>query len=192
MSQTIVYSTPTCPYCRYVKQFLDGKGIPYTEKNVAADQTAALEMVRRSGQQGVPVTIIGNEVIVGFDQPALNQAIAKFKVQSNNKPDSANSGFKLGAKAADAATVLAGQGKPAQAGVIIGTTTPGSAAALAGLREGDIIIALGSHSVHNLADLQKALTAFANLPIASLAGAAGLTYIRDGQQLQTKLPLKHS
>jgi glutaredoxin-like YruB-family protein len=192
MSQTIIYSTPTCPYCRYVKQFLDGKGIPYIEKNVAADQMAAMEMVRRSGQQGVPVTVIGDEVIIGFNQPALNQAVAKIKMQSNNKINPANNGFKLGAKAADAAAVLAGQGKPAQPGVIIGAAIPGGAAALAGLREGDIIVALGSHSVHNLADLQKALIALSNLPIAGLARATGLTYIRDGQQLQTKLPLKHA
>src|SRR6476469_2397246 len=98
MSQVVVYTMPSCPYCRYVKQFLDGKGVPYIEKNVAFDQQAAMEMVRRSGQQGVPVTVIDNEVIVGFNQPALNQAVQKLKTAPRS---TAKGSFKLGARAAN-------------------------------------------------------------------------------------------
>ena len=180
MSQVVVYTTPSCPYCRYVKQFLDGKGVPYIEKNVAFDQQAATEMVRRSGQQGVPVTVIDNEVIVGFNHPALNQAVQKLKVAPR---PAANSGFKLGARAA---TASPGKG---QAGAILGPVTPGSAAAQAGLREGDIIVAVGSHKVGNVDELVRALQSLSNLPIAGLAGSVGLAYIRNGQRIQTKLPL---
>ena len=51
-----LYTTPTCPWCSRVRAFLDERKVTYVEKDVAADQTAAMEMVRRSRQQGVPVT----------------------------------------------------------------------------------------------------------------------------------------
>jgi glutaredoxin-like YruB-family protein len=190
MSQVTVYTTPTCPYCRYVKQFLEGKGVPYNEKNVAADQKAAIEMVSRSGQQGVPVTVIGEEVIVGFNQPALNQAVIKLKAQSGGATNGSSSSLKLGAKVADAATVLAKQDKASQVGVLLGSVTPGSLAEKAGLHEGDIIVALGSHTIRNVADLQKALSVMGGLPFAELGGTAGLAFVRNGQYLQSKLPLK--
>lgn len=188
MSQVTVYTTPSCPYCRYVKQFLNSKGVPFVEKDVASDQKAAMEMVRKSGQQGVPVTVIEDEVIVGFNQPALNRAVTRFNALKGNPAQS--NPFRLGAQAADAAKVLASQGKPAQAGALLGPVRPGSAAERAGLREGDIIIGVGSHTVRNVADLQKALSVISNLPITGLAGVAPLAYIRDGQQYQTRLPLR--
>jgi len=183
MSQVVLYTTSTCSYCRQVKQYLDGKGVSYLEKNVGIDRVFAAEMVQRSGQQGVPVTIIENEVIVGFNQAALAQAILKLKAYSDN-------GFKLGAKVADAAQVLVGQGKTARDGAIVGTITPNSPAEQAGLSEGDVIIGLGSYTVRNVSDLQKALAALSNLPIAGLAGVAGLAFWRDGQRHQAKLPLR--
>jgi glutaredoxin-like YruB-family protein len=191
MSQVTVYTTPTCPYCRYVKQFLNSKGVPYIEKNVAADRTAAVEMIRKSGQQGVPVTVINDQVIVGFDQPALNEAVVKLRSQPGGANPSANpSGFKLGAKAANAAKVLAGKGQTALEGALLGPVAPGSAAEKAGLREGDVVVAIGSHYIRNVDDLQKALASLSGLPIAAMAGSVGLAYVRDGQRLQTKLPLK--
>ncbi|NIV28655.1 MAG: NrdH-redoxin, partial [Anaerolineae bacterium] len=65
----VVYSTPTCGYCHQAKQFLAQQGVPFVEKNVAADRRAATEMVRLSGQQGVPVITVDGQVVVGFDQP---------------------------------------------------------------------------------------------------------------------------
>lgn len=186
MSEVVVYTTSSCPYCRQVKQYLDSKGVAYQEKNLTTSPTFAAEMVQRSGQQGVPVTIIENEVIVGFNQPALAQAIMKLKA-SGNRPAG---GFKLGAKVAEAAQILAGQGQARREGAIVGSITPGSPAAQAGLREGDIIIALGSYTVRNVSDLQNALTALSGLPIAGLAGMAGVAFWRDGQRHQAKLPLR--
>jgi alkyl hydroperoxide reductase subunit F len=62
-----------CPYCRMVKAFLEKRGIPYTEIDVSRDAKAAAEMIKLSGQNGVPVTVAGNRVIVGFDAQALNE-----------------------------------------------------------------------------------------------------------------------
>lgn len=70
-----IYTTPTCPYCAMAKSFMKEKGISYDEKNVAADRAAAEEMIHKSGQMGVPVLIIGSEVIVGFDEPAIKKAL---------------------------------------------------------------------------------------------------------------------
>lgn len=70
-----VYSTPTCPYCKMAKEYLSSKGITFTNIDVAADQAAGKEMVKISGQMGVPVIVAGSEVIVGFDKGAINKAL---------------------------------------------------------------------------------------------------------------------
>jgi glutaredoxin-like YruB-family protein len=72
-----IYSTPTCPYCRKAKEFLKSIGTEYTDINVAADISAADEMVRVSGQMGVPVIVIGEEVIVGFNENAIREKLEK-------------------------------------------------------------------------------------------------------------------
>jgi glutaredoxin-like YruB-family protein len=73
--RALIYTTPTCPYCRLVKEFLAQKGIPYREVNIAADREAREEFMRK-GFRGVPVTVIGTEEITGFDVPRLERAIA--------------------------------------------------------------------------------------------------------------------
>lgn len=70
--EVIVYSTPTCPWCGVAKKYLDGKGIAYTEVDVSADHQAAMEMVRRTGQQGVPVIEVDGEFVIGFDKARLD------------------------------------------------------------------------------------------------------------------------
>jgi len=67
MSLTI-YSTPTCPFCIMAKNFFKKHNVSYAEKDVSSDQEAAQEMVKKSGQMGVPVIIIGDELTVGFDR----------------------------------------------------------------------------------------------------------------------------
>jgi glutaredoxin-like YruB-family protein len=61
-----IYTTTTCPYCVFAKQFFQAKGVSFTEKNVGVDRVAAQEMITKSGQMGVPVIDIDGEVIVGF------------------------------------------------------------------------------------------------------------------------------
>ncbi len=67
-----VYTTPTCSWCHTIKRHLQENGVQYREVDVSRDQKAAEEMVRRSGQQGVPQTDISGEIIVGFDKTRIN------------------------------------------------------------------------------------------------------------------------
>ncbi|MFW6370714.1 MAG: glutaredoxin domain-containing protein [Bacteroidota bacterium] len=67
-----VYTTPTCTWCNTIKRHLQENGVRYREIDVSRDQKAAEEMVRRSGQQGVPQTDINGEIIVGFDKTRIN------------------------------------------------------------------------------------------------------------------------
>lgn len=65
-----VYSTPTCPYCTYAKQYFIRKGVYFNDVDVSRDQAAAQEMIRKSGQMGVPVIDIDGSIVVGY-QPAV-------------------------------------------------------------------------------------------------------------------------
>ncbi len=71
MKKVIIYSTPTCVYCRMAKDFFQKNGIAYEEHNVAIDQKAREEMFAKSQQMGVPVIDVGGEIIVGFDKKTL-------------------------------------------------------------------------------------------------------------------------
>ena len=73
MSTVTVYSTQYCQYCRMAKAFLDKHGVPYENIDVGADSKAAEKMIELSGQRGVPVIVVNNEVIVGFDSQRLNE-----------------------------------------------------------------------------------------------------------------------
>lgn len=70
-----VYSTLTCPWCVRVKQFLKENNIAFEDFDVGADQARADEMVRISGQMGVPVLDIEGEIIIGFDKERIKQAL---------------------------------------------------------------------------------------------------------------------
>ncbi|HOK99320.1 MAG TPA: thioredoxin family protein [Bacteroidales bacterium] len=70
-----VYSTPTCPWCNTLKAWLRKNGIPFTDVDVSRDENAARELVRRSGQQGVPQTDINGQIVVGFNQQKLKELL---------------------------------------------------------------------------------------------------------------------
>jgi glutaredoxin-like YruB-family protein len=70
-----VYSTPTCPWCIQTKQFLKDNNIDFENIDVSSDEKAAEEMVKASGQMGVPVLDIDGEIIVGFDQVKIRQTL---------------------------------------------------------------------------------------------------------------------
>ena len=72
MKKVIVYSTPTWPWCTKVKDYLDSKNVSYEDFNVATDHDKAVEMVEKSGQQGVPVIDIDGEIVIGFNQSSIN------------------------------------------------------------------------------------------------------------------------
>lgn len=71
----IVYSTPTCSWCTRLKAYLKEKNIKFRDVDVSKDQKAAEEMVKRSGQQGVPQSLIGGQVVVGFDKAKIDQLL---------------------------------------------------------------------------------------------------------------------
>ena len=73
--EVIIYSTPTCMYCNMLKAYLTQNNIEYTDYNVAEDQDKGREMVELTGQMGVPVIKIGDQVIVGFDQPRIAELL---------------------------------------------------------------------------------------------------------------------
>lgn len=74
MSVTM-YSTPSCGYCNLAKDYFRKNQIPFTEYNVAVDAKKAEEMVKKSGQMGVPVIDVNGRVIVGFNQGAIESAL---------------------------------------------------------------------------------------------------------------------
>ena len=75
MANVIVYSTPTCVYCKMAKEFFSKNNVTYTEHNVAGDEKALQEMVGKSHQMGVPVIDIDGEIFVGFDKGGLAKAL---------------------------------------------------------------------------------------------------------------------
>lgn len=73
--QVKVYSTPTCPYCIRTKQFLKDNNVVFQDIDVSSDQEAAEEMIRKSGQMGVPVLDIDGDIIVGFDKEKIKATL---------------------------------------------------------------------------------------------------------------------
>lgn len=74
--KVVVYSTPTCSHCITVKKYLKEKGIEFVEHNVAEDQEARAQMIEKTGRMAVPVILVDEEVIVGFDKGKLDKLLA--------------------------------------------------------------------------------------------------------------------
>lgn len=72
-----VYTTNTCPWCVKVKNYLKLENIEFQELNVQDDMAAREEMIKKSNQMGVPVLDINNNIIIGFDKPAILKALGK-------------------------------------------------------------------------------------------------------------------
>lgn len=70
-----IYTTPTCPWCKRAKDYFKQLGVSFTEVDVSKDRKGAEEMVKKSGQMGVPVIEIGNQVIVGFDKSKIDRIL---------------------------------------------------------------------------------------------------------------------
>ncbi len=75
--KVIVYSTTTCPYCIYAKEFFKENGVSFIDKNVSIDREAGDEMVQKSGQRGVPVIDIDGEIVVGFQPNIFEKLLNK-------------------------------------------------------------------------------------------------------------------
>ena len=71
-----IYSTESCHFCHMTKEFLTANNIPFTDYNVGKDTAKRAEMLEKSGQMGVPVTVIDNkDIVVGFDKPTLSKLL---------------------------------------------------------------------------------------------------------------------
>ncbi len=75
MNNVIVYSTKSCPYCVMAKEYLKSKNIVFEDVDVGSDMTRAMEMIKKSGQQGVPVIEVNGKIIVGFNKPEIDSAL---------------------------------------------------------------------------------------------------------------------
>lgn len=73
--KVVVYSTPTCPWCDRLKSWLRENKIPFKDIDVSENEKAAQEMIKKSGQMGVPVTDIDGKIVVGFDVNTLKKLL---------------------------------------------------------------------------------------------------------------------
>jgi glutaredoxin-like YruB-family protein len=167
----IVYTSPTCPYCTMVKEFLSQRGINFEERDVSRDPSYAQELVSSTGQMGVPVTIINGQIVVGFDRGRLKQLISQ--TQAGQRP-------RFGASVADASKTTATQGLGIVLGAYVGRVRPGSIAERIGLAPGDVITELNMKPIANTGDLEDALS---NLDSGS---RFSLIFLRGGNTMTTE------
>jgi S1-C subfamily serine protease len=118
-------------------EFLRKQGVAYEEVDVTRVPEAAQEILRRTGQMGVPVITDSQEAIVGFDLPRLQRMATRH----------ARPGLGLRVKDAEA-----------QSGAYVGSVRPGSPAERAGVRPGDVVVEFSGAPVHNAADVERLAT----------------------------------
>jgi len=75
MKPVSIYSTETCTYCKMAKEFFKANNVPYQEFDVGHDIPKRQEMIEKSGQMGVPVIMVGDEMIIGFNKPRLSELL---------------------------------------------------------------------------------------------------------------------
>jgi glutaredoxin 3 len=132
-----------------VKEYLSQKGIDFKEHDVSLDHIAAQELVNRTGQMGVPVTVVNGQTIIGFDRARLEQALNL--MQQSQRPS-------FGASIANASKITAQQGSRIVFGAYVGNIKPNSIAKRIGLMPGDIITEINMQRVTNADDLESALS----------------------------------
>jgi membrane-associated protease RseP (regulator of RpoE activity) len=130
-------------------------GIKFTEYDVSRDDRAAEEMVRISGQMGVPVIMIDGEVVVGFDRQRIQSLVGGSKLR-------------FGLKIADADRAAQKKGVTPVFGALIGEVAYGSLGEKAGLKPGDVITEISGHRVSNAADLERSLGGLRSGSIVSI------------------------
>jgi glutaredoxin 3 len=173
MMDVKIYTTPTCGYCHQAKSFLDELGVSYKEYDVSRDRAAAEEMINLTGQMGVPVVVIDNQPVIGFDRTRIRELLS-----SNG---AGKKSVRFGLKIADAAKVAPKMGIAPTSGAIIGGVTPGLLGEKAGLKIGDIVTGLNGGSVKSAADMEKFLTAVKQGNIVTIS------FLRDGKTRKSEI-----
>lgn len=154
-----------------VKEFLSQRGIGFQERDVSRNQAYAQELVKNTGQMGVPVTIINQQAVVGFDRARLEQLITK--TQEGQHPS-------FGASIADASKITAKQGSGIILGAYVGRVRSGTAAERLGLIPGDIIIELNMKNIANASALESALSEL------SRGSRLSLVFLRGNKKMATQ------
>ncbi len=75
MKKVMIYTTPSCTWCQKAKEYFKDQNIDYEEIDVSRNRQQAQEMIRKSGQMGVPVIDIEGEIIIGFDQVGIDNIL---------------------------------------------------------------------------------------------------------------------
>ncbi|OGI89408.1 NrdH-redoxin [Candidatus Nomurabacteria bacterium RIFCSPLOWO2_01_FULL_40_15] len=75
MKNVTIYSTPSCHFCHMAKEFFKANNVAYTEHDVAGNAEKRKEMIDKSGQMGVPVILIGEDMVIGFDKPQITKLL---------------------------------------------------------------------------------------------------------------------
>lgn len=144
-----IYTTPTCGYCHEAKRFFSERGVRFTEYDVSINQSAANEVVRLSGQMGVPVIVVDGEVIVGFNRTRLEQLLVDRTRRQH---------VYFGLSVADANKIAHRYDIIPVLGAFVGKVARSSLGERAGLKSGDVITELNLHTIRNADDLEDALS----------------------------------
>ena len=167
-----IYTSPTCGYCHQAKRYLSEHGVKFTEHDISVDRAAAEEIVRLTGQMGVPVIVIDGEVVIGFDRARLEPLLAKGGDGQHPR---------FGLKVADASRVAQKIGAVPVFGALVGAVAPSSLGERAGIQRGDIITEINMRPIRNADDLEQAL---ANL---GPGGRATILLLRQGKTLKAEI-----
>jgi len=76
MKKVVIYSTPTCHFCNLAKEYLTKNNVPFESFDVSTDREKQMEILDKTGQMGVPVILIGEDVVVGFNKPLIDQLLS--------------------------------------------------------------------------------------------------------------------
>ena len=154
-----------------MKEFLSQRDVSFEEIDVSRNPQAAAEMVRLSGQRGVPVTVVDGEAVVGYDRRRLEQLL-----QRGQRPQ-------VGAADAAGAKMATQERASVSHGAYVGRVRDGSAAARAGLQAGDVIISLANRPVEDASELEQIVSRL------RMGQRVSLTYVRGEQEQETTLRL---